>query len=722
MPAAPDRERSPASASLTCDDRLLAEAVRVLERDGDEPWPVEVVETGGDDESRIVQRARQLDVAESLRRGLDRTRRWMGLGLAAGMLVMLLVGAGAARVALVPGGEGAVVAYNALGVLLGAQTLLLLAWLILSFAPVRPTRASEFAALIVGLVRALTRRVRTGPTSAAAMARVRLLGQGDMGRWALGMWTHLWWLAFNVGALVTLFALLSVHQYAFTWETTILSERAYIHLTQVLSRGPAAVGLPTPDAAHVRAAGEADPAAMSEAARRAWAWLLMGSLIVYGLLPRAVLAPLCALLARRARGRFRLDLDEPYYATLAHRLRPAVRTQIVDHDQQPEAREATASTGAAPAPRPAGPPAILALEAPMPAEHWPPAEGRVKWQDLGFVDDRETRRHVLETLRHGANEPSATVIVCALTRTPDRGVRKFLMDVRSGVSRRVVLLLTAGHAMRQRSAEPEQALHDRLGDWRAIARQAGLAGDEVIELDLSHLTDEGEGRIAELVECDGEAGDGGVPLDRVDRAFALIVEHCQRWDGAADEASQRALHTAIARLFQSRSRQWFAGVVTQPEALDWRRVGGEQAQRVARLLPASLRHHSRWAVAGAVAGAMGCVASAALIAPAALVTLPTWAMLGAAAGAVAPLGGSRETPAPDIESEGLDLRQTIDGAAVHTLVLALQGLGETRITRVLEAALEDGDDPPVRDCAAAHEMLARLRHRLGEALAREGLA
>ncbi|MGG6496815.1 UNVERIFIED_CONTAM: DUF2868 domain-containing protein, partial [Bacteroidetes bacterium 56_B9] len=88
------------------------------------------------------------------------------------------------------------------------------------------------------------------------------------------------------------------------WETTLLAADPFIHLTQALGALPSLLGFAVPDEAMIRASGDTLPAL--EQARQAWASWLLGVVLVYGLLPRLVLAALC--LWRWRQGRERLAL------------------------------------------------------------------------------------------------------------------------------------------------------------------------------------------------------------------------------------------------------------------------------------------------------------------------------------------------------------------------------------------------------------------------------
>ena len=124
-------------------------------------------------------------------------------------------------------------------------------------------------------------------------------------------------------------------------------------------------------------------------------------------------------------------------------------------------------------------------------------------------------------------------------------------------------------------------------------------------------------------------------------------------------------------------------------------------------------------VAGAAAGALGCLTAATLLAPVAIAALPAWTVLGAAVGAVIRAsvpdrsddGGRPDEAGPD---------DAVRSAALFALLLELQGRGEAAITRILDQVVGDQDDIALGDEPAARRWLDGLRHRLDLALAAEG--
>ncbi|MFO1112883.1 MAG: DUF2868 domain-containing protein [Rhodospirillales bacterium] len=93
--------------------------------------------------------------------------------------------------------------------------------------------------------------------------------------------------------------LLGTRQYDFVWETTILSERAYVAIARVLAAPVEALGFPVPDAMQITGSRWTRPGELF-VGRERWGSLLVGCLVVYGVLPRALalLVSLAALLRR----------------------------------------------------------------------------------------------------------------------------------------------------------------------------------------------------------------------------------------------------------------------------------------------------------------------------------------------------------------------------------------------------------------------------------------
>jgi hypothetical protein len=725
-------------------DRLRAEAIRALE--GDQGAPFEepeareaAVEHGGDFEARVLTRARHLSVAPDVDRAVGHVRSATAWVVVLVLVVAFLLGAGTARTTMAAVDGSRINFFWVLGGVLGIQTLLLLVWAGVAFRWALLREAGRPRSPMLLSLGHLA--VSAGQWVAAKMGASRhhraathaagaVLGTGRIGFWTFSSLTHAIWLAFNFGALALIVLLLSARQYTFVWETTILSERHYVAMTEVLSAPARAFGFSVPtdaDIAESQWTGEWMPPATLEAETAAggrsqrWASLLAASILLYGAAPRLLLLGLSAILRQRASRGFRLDLGLPEYERLRPLLMPPSRSLgVVDPDlPAPAERDLVDAVTVA---RPTGPPAIVGVEIGRPGAGWPPPLDGIALQDLGIIESREDRARTLDLLAEAEREPGPLVMVCELTTTPDRGIARTLESLRRSVHRSPFLILTGGQSLRQRGYDAER-VQERLRQWREVAEGVGVEPGSVLAVDLDHFTDVAAARLAE--QLGGGREQGTADAARLVDAATAIEQHVEQWlrrGSAPTEAAQLALHREIASLYRRSG--------TSPSSLFSLTPGRPRASmedikagvtRFVDLLPPRLRANPRWLAAGALAGALGCVATAALISPVAVAALPSWSVIGA--GIAAALKGRETGGEPlDLLQGSPDLSDAVRASALLAVVLELQGRDEGVITRVLDRTFaSDSSDleGTMTDLDAVSSWLGDVRRRFDRALARE---
>ena len=542
----PDVEPPPTVATAPRQDLarlVLAEAVRLHEENRgflieDRAAEAAAVAAGGDLQRRILTRAGALTVAADVRDALDRLRQLFALSAAAGFLIALALGAGSALalMASAPSGYGAAMPTNFFllyGSLLGPHALMLAAWLFaLLVLPNRGSGSSlgggslggSLGGGILALVRRLSRWTLKQPLEAAAARAFALVMTGSpAGRWLVSALSHGLWFGYLAGGSAMVFLLLSTRQVSFAWETTILSAEDYIGLTRALAAAPGWLGFAAPDAQQIAASQMPLAAAPSAAADRAWAGLLLGSLVVYGVLPRLVLVLLCLGLGRRAIRRYRLDTSRPGFARLQERLTPLAQTTgVIDADQDgPAAAAAPSSLSQAaeadtangiPGPAQAvgdGPVAILAFESEPPARGWPQPASGLGWLDCGSIEDRADRARVRARLGAAVRPPRLLVLACSLLTAPDRGVGAFLAEFAGEAGVPLALLLSQHQHYRARTPGDEaakaSAVGQRIADWRQIALAAGIPAANVAAIDLDQPTAATRQRLQAWLGRSGEA-------------------------------------------------------------------------------------------------------------------------------------------------------------------------------------------------------------------------
>ena len=433
----------------------LTETVRLRE---EHAGPLEDLEAnrlartaGGDLATRIQQRALHLAERDGLAAALSRWLQGARLALVLLAVVAVISGAGLAFAAL-GNGLAPVNVFWALGSLLGLNLILLISWALgLLFA-------GEHSASLGRLWLWLSEKLaRDAKAAQLAPALLLLLQRQKLNRWAVGVLVNSLWLLALLSALVILLTLLATRRYGFVWETTILGADTFVAVTQALGTLPALLGFNVPTVEMIRASG--DSALNIESARQAWAAWLVGVLLVYGLLPRLILALLCLWRWKRGRAALRLDLNLPSYAQLRERLMPSSERLGVN-DVAPEHLHQVSggvseleSDGAL----------LVAIE--LDDQHpWPPKlPANVK--NAGILDSRESRNKLLEQLSRFP--PARLAIACDPRRSPDRGSLALIAELaRSATDTRVWLL----------QAPPGQALDaERLGDWHAALQQLELS-------------------------------------------------------------------------------------------------------------------------------------------------------------------------------------------------------------------------------------------------------
>ena len=396
---------------------------------------VQIIEqTGPLDDAAAFSEAARRHSAPQLRL---RERAWLlgqRLGLAAQMLrwrdaAWLLGAALALAVVLLANGvvfamltDGRTInAGSALVAALGMHLVTLVLWLLGTLLPFSGAgllgRLSLGPLLLQGLARLpLGQRAHA---SALARAAGSLLQRTRLAPWAFGLVSHLVWSAAFVLVLVGLLLAFAFKEYRLTWETTILSAQTFADFVRATGWLPGLLGFPVPEL--TVGASPQGPLALPASAA---AWWLVGCVAVYGLLPRLLLAALCAVVWQRRKNRLQLDTSDPYFAQLLARFAALQASRVVDVERPSPSGPAQLATLAPGASGSAL--AVVGFELPQ-AQDWPPAAlaqaAQYTKQISGSLDER---RSVLDALAQ--LHPRALLLVCNAAATPDRGTERFVRE------------------------------------------------------------------------------------------------------------------------------------------------------------------------------------------------------------------------------------------------------------------------------------------------------
>ena len=468
------------------DKRLLIEQIRYMETQ--QPLACETEEAFADHsvhkdfEQRLWQRAQCLVEQHGLSPMLGRAARLSRYVKTVALMVAALLGALGIIYAITD--SQSINIYWLLLVLLGFNFLSMLLWLTGISLNMEALTAGLLARLTSWLPDHLENRnsSRNKVSTQADRAWLACHFSGALGKWQFSKITHQLWLAYLLAGLVFLVLLLMVRQYDFVWGTTLLSDSAFVKLTDALSVPLQALGFATPTADQVQESrigmfqsGMAQTLTVEH--RNAWAQFLLGALLCFGIVPRLLLWSWSALMCARTRGLFTLDFYLPYYIRLRQRLMPlASHGQIIDDDTSPPVVTETAATKSSKTPLPHSLPAETQWVAVELGDNisWPPLSVNTA-NDLGQVIDRESLTRILQDLQSNANPVIAVAV--SSTRSPDRGVQRTIASLMSSSTQRWLVLL------QQHQDAPISTT--RLAAWYRLAEVCKIPADHVISLSVA---------------------------------------------------------------------------------------------------------------------------------------------------------------------------------------------------------------------------------------------
>ena len=457
------------------DKRLLIEQLRYIETqqklvcDADEASPD--LPMHSDFEQRLWQRASCLKDQHNLSAAL---RHAAGLSSYVKIIILIMVallGALGINYAVT---DNTINIYWLLLILLGFNFLSMLLWLTGISLNMKGLTAGVLARLISWLPGHLEKKSHFSNQARRQADRAWLICHfsGDVGKWQFSKITHQLWLLYLLTGLAFLVLLLMVRQYDFVWGTTLLSDAAFVRLTELLSAPLEALGFATPSADQVQQSRIGPAQRLTVEHRNSWAQFLLGALLCFGIVPRMLLWCWAALMSAKTRSHFALDYYLPYYVALRQQLMPlASHGQIVDADTSPPVISDT--------------PAIKPVSHALPDESlwvavelgdnisWPPVSIATD-KNLGQVIDRESLKSVLHHLQNKTCPVIAVAVAAA--RPPDRGLQRTINSLMSNSEQPWLLLL--------QSHEDELVSDTRLAAWYRLAEACKVPADHVISMSL----------------------------------------------------------------------------------------------------------------------------------------------------------------------------------------------------------------------------------------------
>lgn len=297
--------------------------------------------------------------------------------------------------------------FYVLASLLGFNTLVLLAWLgWMLFSP--RNKPSLFGSFFSPST--LIRGKDTTTQTAVELYDEALRSRGI--KWYISRISHQFWLASLLGMLASLILLLLVKNYNFVWESTLLQNASVVKIVNIMAWLPNMVGFVTPTAQDIISA-QMNPEATSSLISFRWAMLLIGSLVMYGIVPRFVIWLFCLVMLRSSRNK--IDLKQPYYQKIID----FWQRKVVDPDDSPIEQKPVAPTATLSQTKKL----VLLLDYPYPDPMWYQSTVGLEVEDAGIIDDRETLDKLINYLQHQAVQVIVGIVATAL---PDRGTMRKL--------------------------------------------------------------------------------------------------------------------------------------------------------------------------------------------------------------------------------------------------------------------------------------------------------
>ena len=451
----------------TFDNYVLIEQIRSIEAyDDNQINDISIIDT---DESlsfdeRLLSRAKLIRERYELSTKLNRARKYAQRSR--GLLYVLALLLGAMGTAYAVTGTQTVNIYWLLLVLLGFNTVSMLLWLIGYLFSATALLSSWF----VWIPKLIKKRISNNTTeeSAADHAWLNCHYRGRVGKWGLSQITHEFWLIYLLGGLLILFIQLMTRQYDFVWGTTLLKDEVFVSLTAWMGQPLQIIGLAIPTAEQVWETRIGQGISLTAEHRFNWAQFLIGSIIIYGVLPRLLLWLWSISLKKLAMRQFQLDYYLPYYISLQQQvMSSSSHAEIIDADEHP--------------PRGADSLDKLPQSSVVPeSAYWVAVElgNDIRWPaahissdyNMGIITDQNSQKHITQQLIT-AKAPILAVAVSAM-RIPDRGVKRIIAALCQQTPQCWLVLMIS-------KAEPN-VKPQRLTAWYQLAKDCAIAANHVV--------------------------------------------------------------------------------------------------------------------------------------------------------------------------------------------------------------------------------------------------
>ena len=331
--------------------------------------------------------------------------------------------------------------------ILGSNTVMLIIWLITLTQKHRAPTAAPFW---------LTGSLKDPVHQVLLEHYIQTAAQPPF-RWTRSRLSHQLALCGLLGMFTASLILLTVRQYQFNWQSTLLTDQHFAQIIHALAWLPARLGFatPTPDIiAAARNHYHSEHAA-------AWGILLLGSILCYGIAPRLIAWIICWQQSRRHP--LALNLALPYYQNIIQKW----QQQIIDDSSDYQPDRPTIAPTKIPLNHTGAHWAIL-LEAPDAPDNWYNHILGQDWANKGSIVERAQLADLITEL---TAQPVQLLIGIRARQTPDRGIVRQIAKLAQAAQHNIIIQLLPGNPVSQTAAEQE-----RRAQWHQVLQENGWNG------------------------------------------------------------------------------------------------------------------------------------------------------------------------------------------------------------------------------------------------------
>ena len=389
-----------------------------------------------------------------------RLKRYFNRVIVGVLAVSFLLGLMAVPPAFATGQSNQVNIFWLFIILLGFHALNVAVWCVTMMATMN--QRSESKGFLLGLLIFLNKKISKHSHLEEDITAAYLHWQcpAHSNKWLISSISHGAWGCYLLAGWIMTLLLLLTNQVNFVWETTLLSDQAFIQLTQTLNVIPQWFGLSLPNQLDILAS-RVDLISQNASTRQHWANFLLASIMIYGVLPRLTFMLISLGMYHFKRATQPLGTQERIIKNRYSRQESQSRA-IMDHDHN------AASTLQG---RPHGE-HINTLPDSAFSQHW----ALFEWsgskpnylstaRSLSFLNSREEQDRFLDT---PSQEP--TYLLVDGEQSPDRGSRRFFARVSGSYSSPYMVICGDEHAT-------------FIEDWQRLARETHLPSTQILRKD-----------------------------------------------------------------------------------------------------------------------------------------------------------------------------------------------------------------------------------------------